>query len=158
MKDYNCGQVDSAAVWFHDSADMISHIQNSDAMKDLAVILSWFQDDAIFLDSCGISPSLAQAFQVTATALATLSDSISAFTADSMDPPSIPTVSASLDNPGCTISFCFDFNNDNDLSNYQLARDTCLACDNDVSNHQLDRLVERDKLACLRPHYTLVLA
>jgi hypothetical protein len=67
--------------------------------NSLAVIPSWFQEDDIFLDICFISPSLAQAFQVTATVLATLSNSISAFTDGLMDPPSITTISASLDHP-----------------------------------------------------------
>jgi hypothetical protein len=77
---------------------------DANAISVSTVIPSWFHEDDTFLDICFISPSLAQAFQATATVLATLSDSISAFTDDPQDLPSVPatlsdSISAFTDDP-----------------------------------------------------------
>jgi hypothetical protein len=87
----------NSSIALVDSTDVVSLDFPHD--NSLAVIPSRFQEDDIFLDICYQSPSFAQAFQVTATVLATLLDSISAFTDGPTDPPSITTISASSDNP-----------------------------------------------------------
>ncbi len=93
---------------------------------------SWFHEDDLFLDICFISPSLAHAFQAAAAVLATLSDSISAFTDSPTDPPSIST---SLDNPGFSPTV-------DHSSVCRESDDKCFAERGSNLIHSIDRLVK----------------